>query len=793
MHVYSNQLLPALLILLLSLSGCGGGGEGGSSRVNGSSSGIKSIDITVVPMDEVRTYQVETDGSAATNYQVTPYKDWITINSSGLITFNPATSNAGQHTFKVTAESYGEVLESNSVNVTVKAINTTIATDYTDAPDIEVESVVTPIINTRYDGMHMVPNADGESWDLLMVYMKTYGGPNEIVIIDTGTHEIKHVKQSTYMQWHLGGSVVAPDGKLYIASIVRPGLSTAINIYDPVTNTLELDAIPLPETLGGETNPIVLGTDGMIYVGSGGSDSRAQIVQIDPTTRVVTDYGNVGESHSPSGVWGYSACADDDYAYVVSGKIPWYIVGVNKSTGEQITFLTQDEYIALIQTEFGCYAHSSYTGLTHFLYQGQITERINWAAPPWPIPAYRAGEDTLIADRRTIVDLPPKPEVITTNAKPDVNSAAEVWVKYAGADWQSFSYTLEGFAQTISRIFTVSDGRIFGTGRTYTGFFMYDPKTDNVEVTGLQTISHYATAEHNGSLYMSGYPNSITYAYDLSKEWTQEATRWSPTSTPLAGNNSAQNPRFIDYLNKGTVREGSGVHAVKSSVVGADGLIYIAGEWRRNGKGGGLEWYNPEDDSYDGISEIFSNYRVENMVVVNSGKQIILSTKGVRDDVLSKPTPTEGRIFVFDVATKQITNSFDPLPESITTGEIVASDGPYILGLSTVQETVPFRKDSYFYRLNTESGELDYKITLNYESLFGVGDMYSNGAMGPKGRYWTYLGRKLTTIDPFSGEVTVVGKLKKEGVNQYGGFAFSGDDLYLNYSSSLRRAVGVAQ
>lgn len=278
-----NNLLPLfLLTLLVVLSGCA---DEEGKALTGPNSGpasfhISPITMKIVPSGETRSYQIQTsDKSAPAIFATVPKVDWLSIDSNGLITTTPTVADEGSYSFEVTATINGETQRSNLVNVTVKPVNADITTDFQNAPDITVEDVIIPITNTHYDSMHMVPNADGLSWDILLVYMKEYGGPNEIVIIDTGTNEIQHIKQSDYMQWHMAGSVIAPDGNLYIANIVRPDLTTALNVYNPVTNALELNAIPLPATLGGETNPIVLGTDGKIYISSAGSDSRAQIVR----------------------------------------------------------------------------------------------------------------------------------------------------------------------------------------------------------------------------------------------------------------------------------------------------------------------------------------------------------------------------------------------------------------------------------------------------------------------------------------------------------------------------------
>ena len=74
-----------------------------------------------------------------------------------------------------------------------------------------------------------------------------------------------------------------------------------------------------------------------LYAIGAHSSKRAGACQIDPEAHTITNYGAIGPSHAPDNCWGYSGAADDRYIYIVSGKVPWYLVCFDRETGEDTT------------------------------------------------------------------------------------------------------------------------------------------------------------------------------------------------------------------------------------------------------------------------------------------------------------------------------------------------------------------------------------------------------------------------------------------------------------------------
>lgn len=711
-----------------------------------------ALETGITPNREWLVYSQSPEGDLKDiSIEIPGYSSNISINSSVLGSFYVLQENSK------TIEKYMSIPEAQIKNIeTIKELLT-----YNN-PNIPAISVAMSgrQVNTVRTGMTMmVPNKDKQSWDILQVYFKNYGSNTEVVIIDTGSNEIKSVSIDGYAQWHLASSVVAPNGKLYINTLGSNHLNQVINIYDPETNTLTLDAINLPEAMSGETHPMVLGTDNKIYIGgssrpNGVSYGKAQIVQIDPLTNTAIDFGEMGPSHSPGGVWGYFVCSDDTFSYVSSGKVPWYIVAYNRNTKEQSIAYQGSDIATLYQTEAGCLAQIKDWTQRNFLHNGKLQPADGSSLSPWNAALDKTYTELYYSSTESKF-LPEEPIMNTSNKNADSNGDASIWVQKAGT-WKEYAYNVEMYPQTISRLQALPNGDIFGTGIAYSGHFTYAPETNSSRYLGKLELSHYATSVHNDKLYMSGYPSSLTYEFDLKNEWTQ-SEKWTPDTVTTS---QERNPRFVGYLN-----ESSGAHKMFDSVVGADGNIYFGGKWYRDGNGGGLSWYDPNTGKQEGIHEIFSNYQIRYMTTLNNNKLIAISTKGVTDIVLGKATPTNGRIFIFDTETKQIINTIDTFTDLISTGAIVGVND-YIVGLATnyyKSATGANIYDTFIYSVDLK-GNMRYKIYIPKQSSMIIGDNQDNKtplAKGPNGYIWTSFKGLLIKINPENGLIHIVGRLEK--------------------------------
>ncbi len=203
------------------------------------------------------------------------------------------------------------------------------------APVLKTESLGEPARGLNVWEHWLVPNHDGETWDVLQIYFKEYYGPTWLCAIDLGTGYVKKQRLTDGHQFYLSGRALGFDGKYYIATPSRKTWSMDLFVYDPATNTIE-ERGEIVHGLGGEVRPLATGPDGRIY-GTGTRGNQLGLYIYDPKLgKVVKDFGPVGPSH-PNGAWSrYVMGVDDTHAYIASGMIPaWYLAAVNLESGEQ--------------------------------------------------------------------------------------------------------------------------------------------------------------------------------------------------------------------------------------------------------------------------------------------------------------------------------------------------------------------------------------------------------------------------------------------------------------------------
>ncbi|MCS7304035.1 MAG: hypothetical protein NZ602_02860 [Thermoguttaceae bacterium] len=639
------------------------------------------------------------------------------------------------------------------------------------APQLTVEELGQPVRTIRQGMLLKAPNPDGKTWDLVQIYFPHYGGQNTLVFIDTGTGQIKTLTTEPGWNFHLCPGVVAPNGKLFI-SILDGKLRQRICIYDPASNQFYLDAVRMPEELLGETHPLVLGTDGKLYAIGSHPSRAAAAARIDPDTLEVTFYGPIGPSHAPHGCWGYSGGADDRFIYIASGKVPWYLVAFDRQTGRSEVLATTGPvggYVSVSQLADGCTA--SVTGqlqtdgqrIDYWLHQGKAIRKTNPnEAPPW-------------SARKPLVTFPPEPELNLAYAEPDPEGWAEIRVRLEGT-WKSFRFQTPLYPLDIYRLRELPDGQLFGTAGAYEGNFIVEPTTGKARHLGKIPLSHYATAIHDGLIYMSGYPTSPLYVYDPKKPWT---TGTVEADQRISEKDPSANPKFLMYLGD---KKMAGTHKMYAAAVGADGKIYFGGRWMRDGSAGGLAWYDPKTGQAGGTWQPFSTYQITHLAAVEGGRKLVISTVAVSDPLLGKPKPSEAALLFWDVEKQQIVGQFTPVPQVQGTGPIVAAGENRIVGW-TVEPDQP--EASRLYGVETTAPRLVWSRQLAWRLPVGLGSNQQEPwdfRLGPDGHVWTFLAGCLVRIDPADGRIHPVGKLSPGGP-----IAFAGKDLYLGGTATLRR------
>ena len=591
------------------------------------------------------------------------------------------------------------------------------------APPLQAEDVCTPVAAIRSGRFCRAPNPDGKTWDILKIYYPLGGySTKTIVAVDTATDEVKQFQFDEYCNLHFCPWVIAPNGKLFIAPKGRdedlPGRPVwhQLMLYDPATNELTRNAVPTPKTMIGERSPLVVGPDGMLYYMGSHPERTVTAIQVNPDTLAVTDYGPIGPSHAPEHCWCHFAGVDHRYIYLASGKIPWYIVAFDRETRTWQVLATTAKVggmVYITQEGKGCVARVarlvSANGEiaaedSHFwLYDGRAIpcddpKKTPDQKPPWdpaepattvpPAPELRreGGSGWIRGNVPTGV-FPPAPEFRGMWSVPDTEGNAEIWYRPPEAKakapkdppadarpedrgWKVYRYRVPLEEQYIHRLTELPDGRLFGSAGAYQGNFVYDPKTGECRHLGrLRVLSHYATAIHEGKIYMSGYALSPLCVYDPSRPWTahdRPPVTWQlleGMAQPEAQEQAQLNPRMIMRMGG---KEYSGAHKMYAACVGADGRIYFGGRWARDGACGGFAWWDPKEEKVGGFWQLFSNYQISHVTASEDRRLVVISTLGVRDPVLGKPTPKQGKLFIYDTTQHQIVREIEPVADEVS-------------------------------------------------------------------------------------------------------------------------------
>lgn len=661
------------------------------------------------------------------------------------------------------------------------------------ARPLQTEDLGEPVKSIREGMLLWAPNPDGKTWDLLQIYFPQYGGPNTIVVLDLGSGQVKKFQTDRGWNFHLCPSVLAPNGKLFI-SILDRRLRQKICIYDPDKNELKVDAVKMPEDLLGETHPLVLGTDGKVYAIGQHTTKAAAAAQIDPDTLAVTSYGPIGPSHAPNSCWGYSGAADDRFIYIASGKIPWYLVALDRQTKESKTLVETESVGGMVgvgQQPDGCtgFATKIVGGngqrLDYWLHEGKAIPKKPGEKPPWPV-------------RTPPATLPPRPEVNTGLAVPDAEGNAEIWVRTTkdrsrvpgstSADaapetlgWKRFRFQVPLYPHSIYRLVEMPDGRLLGTAGAYEGNFIFDPKTSEARHLGKIGLSHYATAFSQGKIYMSGYPTSPLYVFDPALPWT--AGKFAKNRV-MGDQDPGANPRQLLLLGK---KELAGTHKMYGAATSADGTVFFGGQWVRDGACGGLAWYDPKTGKAGGMWRPFSNYQITHLAAADQGRRIVISTRRVDDFILKKPKPEQGALFFMDPDKGELSSPFEPLKGVKGTGPIVSVGGTRVLGWT---EDPKNDKQSQLYLVDVRGPKLLWSRSLPVPLPVAIGSNQQEAwdfRLGPDGKVLTFMQGVLATIDPANGSVHPVGKPATPGR-----LAFRGGKVYLGGTTAIRRIKDVS-
>ena len=581
------------------------------------------------------------------------------------------------------------------------------------APVVAVEDVCQPVKSAVFfpGNITWVPNPDGKSYDVIIPYEQQYGGPASVAIIDLGSGQVKVENYPRELGWHMVGWVLGRDGKCYLSQLnYARGLQVEISIYDPAANQMKLRAFATPSTLHGETHPIAVGADGKLYAGGSHPSAATACIMVDPATGAVTDYGACGPTHE-GGCWAGNIGADETHIYIASGRVPWYLVTVEKTTRHAKVLARTDTVDGSVQVRQGT------SGVTASVAEGKGKPRRDyWCFKGEIIPQNQPcpwKEGPATSPRRIWQERSPaKLESYLGNVAPPPDGQCELWLKAdvpnaakdpAFPGWSCIRYQVETYPQVTERVIETADGRIFGTGGNYSGHYLFDPASGSRQYLGKTGLSHYSTALADGKIYMSGYPNAPVLCYDTAKPWTLAMRGQGPGSRTIAIQDPQSNPQRLCYLRK------SGCHKMYASAVGKSGCLYFGGQWIRDGDCGGIGWWDPEQQQDGGFWESLSNQQLCFMCAAAEGRYIVISTLRRADPVLGKPKPNEGRLFILDDGTRKIVREITVVEGVRGPGPIAPAGGHRIIGWTNDPADA---KGSILYGVDVETDEVCWKKQL---------------------------------------------------------------------------------
>ena len=676
-----------------------------------------------------------------------------------------------------------------------------------NAPPLKAENMAAPARSVLPWGLWLIPNPDGKSYDLLKWYMKDYRHKTRVYIADLGTGKLKmqtFAECEDRVRPEEASPALAWDGKTYGPAPDWNKWDTggAMEVYqfDPATDELKLwKTIP---GFGGEREQILLGPDRKLYgCGTYLGDKNYNKVgaySFDVTTGEVRTYAPLGPDHGNDTAYAYWMGVDDQYIYIASGKIPWYLLATDIKTGE--TKILKEAPPGDYPTRMRIWP--MFPGARAMVQKGDDAPQEEfwlWHGeaipkkdnnPPWP--KMESPRDRAV----------PQPEVYQGQQDPDANGRAVIWWRSAedaknapknpppgtkpeALGWKAiYLEGLETYPLPVHRMINLPDGRMFGTSPGYQGRFLYDPKTDQATLLGRGACSIYCLAALDGKVYFSGYSSAPIFLYDPNKPWTLEKGG-PPGEAPPDMKSPECNPRNI-----GDVFAQTRVKKMMSALLGADGRIYFGGIGQRDYNGGGFGWYDPKTNSFGGMWKPFSGYGIHWLTPALDGRLIVISTRTSEDELNQGKVPPEAKVFVYDVVEQKLVRDIVPVVKADKAGPLVEVAPGLMLG--TTQD--PEVKDGgVLYGLNIQTGEVLFrkKLPAAMDIRWAQGTEQSDYQKGPDGMVYTYLGNVMVRIDPKTASVETLGKFG-EGART-GKITFSGNDIYLCGEDNIRKLAGVVK
>ena len=486
-----------------------------------------------------------------------------------------------------------------------------------------------------------------------------------------------------------------------------------------------------------------VGDDGFIYIGEcclGG------VERYNPTNGVFENLGRM-DDEGPSYQYAYTLGADRRYVYVGLGQLPWYLAVYDTQSKSKTNFWKDQGDLGgtVLRAETGGWYYDRYTSakkhIWYTLTKGAPVEIASSSVPP----AYAWYQhDGVVSEAE---NFPSKfgIEVDLADAYPDnaKNRATIRWRKVGITNWQAAE--VSGFRLqpvNIKRLYPWEGTKLIGFADFYGPVFSYDLSTSNAVILGRPQFSLYDGLFTKGKIYMSGYPAS-TLQYDPSKPWTLSGSTRMKSATPT-------NPHQLPV--------GFGKYHYYSAF-GADGFVYVAAHHERDSIGGELGWYDPLTGAKGSLREPFLKDDVRDLKPALGGTKLVYASNRTK-------------LFVFDVASKQVERTITPIP-TIESLDKVTEVAPGII-FGAVSNRI--------FKVDIRTGSLLYTNTLPGLAFGGSAlPAYDRRlVLGPDSRVWMFIDNSLYRIEPTDGSLTKILDASAGNLLFHGGdiYFYRGPDLF---------------
>ncbi len=467
-----------------------------------------------------------------------------------------------------------------------------------------------PVRSSRTWTTALVPNARG-GWNLItQTWELGSSDPPEFVIIDlaAGKYTVTDAARNDYAvsKYQVRNELRAPNGRVFF-----PLSGAHLAYYDPTDETIK-DVPPVlpPGEPDKSIYSAVFGPDGMLY---GGTQTKGlpTIVQIDPNTLTSKVLGHVGRDRKTYS-YAYQIAVDPPWVYATVGEMPWELAALNIKTGESKILATRADrpWMSLETKPEGVRAQ-----LVTNVHTPQVVSDYVWCVDGQIIPDDRSKKVPFKARNLTppaTEPLPGAPELDLTRLNPDASGVGRVrWRAPGTPDWKLVEYKINHTAPiAIEALTPLPDGGVLGGTKDYHGFFRTDGSS--LAYFGGPTPSRSVFAWLDGTLYTTGYPNAVLYAYDPKRPWTG--------TTPDKAKEPGANPRMLGNFTESGAK-------YSSFLVASQNRLYFAGRLERDGVGAGVGYYEPATKKFAGHHKNLADVVPQGLAVLPDLGRVVLSER----------------------------------------------------------------------------------------------------------------------------------------------------------------------